>query len=64
MAFYCCICGKRITGRVCVPNTTRRNKRGRIAWGRDCACAKCSKRIDEIERKTKDLARLILKEKV
>lgn len=57
MIFYCSICGKQLPRGACVPNTTRKNKVGRIAWGRDCVCAECreelAQALDEAVEKLK-----------
>ena len=42
--YKCCECGKLFTTNiVTVTVKSRKNKRGRIAWGRDAVCVKCQK---------------------
>ena len=47
-AYVCCKCGKLfISNIVTVTESSRKNKRGRIAWGRDAVCVKCQKKESE-----------------
>lgn len=43
-AYVCSICKKVfLTNIVTVTVDSVKNKRGRIAWGRDCVCEECQK---------------------
>lgn len=42
--YRCCMCGKLFCSNIAtVTAKSRKNNRGRIAWGRDAVCAKCQK---------------------
>jgi DNA-directed RNA polymerase subunit RPC12/RpoP len=46
--YVCSICGKIFrTNIVTVTEESRKNRRGRIAWGRDAVCNECVKRERE-----------------
>lgn len=53
MMIKCCKCGKYVVndaGVICVTKETRKHKRGRIAWKRDCVCSDCLKKVGEKEK--------------
>lgn len=42
--YKCCMCEKLFTSHIAtVTAKSRKNKRGRIAWGRDAVCPDCQK---------------------
>lgn len=42
--YKCCMCEKLFTSHIAtVTAKSRKNKRGRIAWGRDAVCINCQK---------------------
>lgn len=48
--YVCSKCKKIfITNIVTVTKKSAKNKRGRIAWGRDCVCNECLKKSEDTE---------------
>lgn len=42
-SIHCSICGRKLSGVSTVTSSTRKNKRGRMAWLRDSVCEECKK---------------------